>query len=402
MFNFNFEDSIKSKYGVTGEFHEGLAKVMNRDKLWGYIDKKGKEVIPCQFSKAFDFHEGLALVSNGEELFGYMDNNGDLKISYQFIDGNDFCEDVAAVKDKNGKCGYINKEGKYIIAPIYDDAEDFHEGMGIVKDYKTKKMAHIDKYGRVYNWAKWVHSFVNGYSLIHTDNNLYEIEKDTQDISNLNPLVIEGLTIGEESCGYRLTKGTNDKFGFFDKDFNKKIPCMFLEADWFYDDVAIIKINDDLIGFITTTCKIIAFNNKIDYDYIRRFSEGLAPVRNLSGKWGFIDKNGKEVIPCIYKEVDSFSEGLAGVMGENNKFYYINKNGTKKITIPDIYKSKLNVGDNTINIEAKTKKELIEKKIKAVNEVKESIVNELNNNANLANEELNNDLIKLIKSGKKK
>lgn len=30
---FEFVDTIKSKYEVTGEFHEGLAKVMNRDKL---------------------------------------------------------------------------------------------------------------------------------------------------------------------------------------------------------------------------------------------------------------------------------------------------------------------------------------------------------------------------------
>lgn len=38
MFNFNFEDSIKSKYEITGEFHEGLALVSNSEELFGYID----------------------------------------------------------------------------------------------------------------------------------------------------------------------------------------------------------------------------------------------------------------------------------------------------------------------------------------------------------------------------
>lgn len=399
---FEFVDTIKSKYEVTGEFHEGLAKVMNRDKLWGYIDKKGKEVIPCQFRKAFDFHEGMALVSNDERGFGYIDKNGELKIPYLFSDGNDFCEGLAAVMIETSKCGYINKEGKFVVEPIYDDAEDFHEGMGIVKDHQTKKMAHIDREGNEYNWSKWVHSFVNGRTLVNSNDNLYEIEKGRESLKGLKPLLIEGIEIGEESCGHRLIKGRNERFGFLDKEFNKKIPCIFLEADWFYDDAAIIKITDELIGFVTTSGKIIAFHNKSDYECIRRFSEGLAPVKDLLGKWGFIDKNGKEVIPCKYTEVDNFSEGLAGVIDENGCFYYINKNGTKKITIPNIYKSKLVVGDNVIEIESKTERNLIEKKIKVVNEVKEKMINDLVTNSEIMCNELNSDLLKLSKSRNKK
>ena len=55
MNEFSFRDSIESKYKATGIFTEGLAPVLGQNNLWGYIDKKGKEVIPCQFEKAGSF-----------------------------------------------------------------------------------------------------------------------------------------------------------------------------------------------------------------------------------------------------------------------------------------------------------------------------------------------------------
>lgn len=66
------------------------------------------------------------------------------------------------------------------------------------------------------------------------------------------------------------------------------------------------------------------------------FSEGLAAVQktvnpsqdNPYGQpiYGFIDKTGKTVIPFTYTHAQSFSEGLAAVGLNNGKIGYINKN----------------------------------------------------------------------------
>ena len=48
------------------------------------------------------------------------------------------------------------------------------------------------------------------------------------------------------------------------------------------------------------------------YDYAGGFSEGLARVK-LNDKLGFIDKTGKQVVPCVYDDAWNFSEGLARV-----------------------------------------------------------------------------------------
>ena len=47
-------------------------------------------------------------------------------------------------------------------------------------------------------------------------------------------------------------------------------------------------------------------------DFAGQSLEGLTRIR-LNGKYGFIDKTGREVIPIKYDYVFNFSEGLATV-----------------------------------------------------------------------------------------
>ncbi|MDE7160034.1 MAG: WG repeat-containing protein [Muribaculaceae bacterium] len=57
------------------------------------------------------------------------------------------------------------------------------------------------------------------------------------------------------------------------------------------------------------------------YDQIDAFSEGLAAVRR-DGKWGYINLQGEEVIPCQFSDdfpPGQFSEGLACVVDDRNE-----------------------------------------------------------------------------------
>lgn len=64
------------------------------------------------------------------------------------------------------------------------------------------------------------------------------------------------------------------------------------------------------------------------------FSGGLARVKTKEG-WGFVNKNGEEIIPCKYKEAYGFSEGLAGVKTKKG-WGFINKDDEE--IIPCKYK----------------------------------------------------------------
>ncbi|MBQ5814588.1 MAG: WG repeat-containing protein, partial [Flavobacteriales bacterium] len=64
---------------------------------------------------------------------------------------------------------------------------------------------------------------------------------------------------------------------------------------------------------------------KDKYDYVSGFFEGLAVVEKGEKK-GYIDKTGREVVPCIYDDAWNFSEGLAYVR-KDGKYGYIDKTG---------------------------------------------------------------------------
>ena len=67
------------------------------------------------------------------------------------------------------------------------------------------------------------------------------------------------------------------------------------------------------------------------FDDNRDFSEGLAVVR-LKGDWGFIDKKGDIAIPLQYKGAYSFHNGLARVQSKADSMGMIDKNGKWVIT----------------------------------------------------------------------
>jgi len=83
----------------------------------------------------------------------------------------------------------------------------------------------------------------------------------------------------------------------------------------------------------------------VNYDEVCDFHEGLARVYK-GDKYGFIDKMGNEVIPCIYdfmEEVDlNFHDGLAFVR-QGDKHFFINKEG--KEAFPYNYDTGLNFSD---------------------------------------------------------
>ena len=79
-------------------------------------------------------------------------------------------------------------------------------------------------------------------------------------------------------------------------------------------------------GYIDKTGKEVI---PCKYNYLGGFYEGLAYV-DLDDKWGFIDKSGKEVIPCRYDDAGNFSEGLARVLLDD-KYGFIDKSGKEVI-----------------------------------------------------------------------
>lgn len=410
MSKLEFNDYTVNKYVYIGEFHEGLARVQNNKGLWGFINKRGKEVIPCQFKDAKSFNEGLAPVCNEEGVWGYIDKKGNFVISCQnhltfytdeYTTAYNFYDGIARVRGSILNWLYINRQGEEITKKKFSRINDFKNGLGVVTYYEkgVEIYSYINQDGELFGKYEWCSSFDDdGFAVIYSKDKYgyYVINREFELIKRIEafPKIcfwdsptypIQGF-----SEGMVLVLSDLSNMFFYDHKNDKYLPCLFSGAREFKDGVAIgyMTIPQGFgrtcnCGFIRKDGFMKLFNENI-YKEIRDFHEGLAAVQNYDGLWGFINKKGEEVIPCQFKAADDFSEGLAGVIDKDNNLYYIDKKGNKKLEMPVIYCSILEINGvevdskkkdgAVVSIEANTEDELNNKKIQVLSVAREMIL----------------------------
>jgi len=124
-------------------------------------------------------------------------------------------------------------------------------------------------------------------------------------------------------------------FGIVDK-YGKLIADMiYLDMQTFSEGKAYV-MNNEVRGYIDTNGKFLFTLPRGIVGY--GFTEGLSPVSNArTGRFGYIDTTGKEVIPYRFFEGGNFHDGLARVFTSHQptghgKFGFINKRGNIVIT----------------------------------------------------------------------
>ena len=107
-------------------------------------------------------------------------------------------------------------------------------------------------------------------------------------------------------------------------------------------------------NYVTAGWMDINGNHKISidtdkYDNWWNFGSGLAVVANPTGMiYGYVDKNGKEVVPCIYQNASMFKDGYAYVQDQDGRYGYINTSGDT--VIPFQYEYAFGYGDGLFTV----------------------------------------------------
>ena len=102
---------------------------------------------------------------------------------------------------------------------------------------------------------------------------------------------------------------------------NDTLICKYDEVTPYHEEFAAVKLNNKW-GFIDKEGKEIT---PIKYDNVTRFGKNMAHVE-LNQKHGFINTDGKKIIPLKYSNVTSFFEGIEYVQ-INEKYGFIDKTG---------------------------------------------------------------------------
>ena len=106
--------------------------------------------------------------------------------------------------------------------------------------------------------------------------------------------------------------------------------CDYGKYDWQDNFIwnGLIKVRlDGKYGFINKDGEEII---SCKYEYAGAFSDGLARVKSAED-WGFVNENGEEIISCKYEDAGAFSDGLARVKSAEG-WGFVNKNGEEIIS----------------------------------------------------------------------
>ena len=119
--------------------------------------------------------------------------------------------------------------------------------------------------------------------------------------------------------------------------------------DWRDDFIfnGLIKVKlDGKYGFINKDGEEII---PCKYEDADNFPDGLVKVKSAEG-WGFVNENGEEIIPCKYEDACAFSDGLARVQSKEG-YGFVNEDGEE--IIPCKYEESRDFSEGLARVKSK-------------------------------------------------
>jgi hypothetical protein len=273
-----------------------------------YIDHNGKGLFSRGFDVAGGFSEGRAVT--GKLSNGKWPEDG---CWYQIWDRSgkqiqaEGCPHVsrfesgllpASVK-QFGNVGYLDRNGRFAIQPRYFLGQGFSDGAAVVSSMQEDgqiRCGYILPSGRelvaVARYAICA-PFSNGYAAVSE-------------------------------------QAKNGKAGYIDKTGSLRLPAIYDFAGPFSEGRAYVVVKDEAFFIDATGKKVLLLRGKAVN--VPVYSEGLAAVQFEVGSTGFINPDGKMVIPAKFLNAGPFREGVAPVSvrspGGRELWGYIRKDGS--------------------------------------------------------------------------
>lgn len=272
----------------------------------------------------------LTVYEQEETRFGLFSLPGSFSMlpnaTYQYIKFAN--ESRIIVYNKELGYGYTNELGELIIPLRYDEAHPFLEGKAKVR-YDTE-YGYINREGefllnktilpKEYDWG-WQYDDI---IIAKKDTSFGCLKKD---LSILFPFEFSSREEVQEKVSQFITIGPKNKIAKPYIDSSTGLFGILSENN----DVLVPAIFEEILG-VQKKDRYHDVNNPINIE----FKSELIPVKfNLL--WGYIDTDGRTIIPFIYDKASNFSEGLAVVTLIDQKYNveqgFINQKGEMVIPI---------------------------------------------------------------------
>ncbi len=275
--------------------------------------------------------------TNIPEGTAYTETLSSVVLSSEYTSVSSFSEGFAIVTNAQGDKGVINGKGEEVIAPNsrYKYLTSFTDGIAVFGTVDINDMDNFDWesdeshymgylttagqeiYVQDFDGHLWFipHEFHNGYGVASYTEFFYDEDGRFTGAGDRSVLVD--------------TRGNVTELGYFARsqrvDDQGLIAVDYWEGD---TEIAFMDVNQNIV----LETKYFGISNK-------GFCDGLCAVsvmdENGDAKWGYIDVNGKEVIPCTQDRFWDFSDNYCVYPAENGLYGYKDTSG--QVVIPATY-----------------------------------------------------------------
>lgn len=340
------DSSNNNKLEFENEGNHILSIVYN-DMREGLIDNKNTMILPpiYKYINLKYINNGFFIIENIYGKRGVLDIKGNvlIKCNYDKIDYNIdnklfyalIRDSIQANGNKFSGGSFIDEKGKTIIPldsslsdiKILTDGYFFNDSVIFKSSIGFSYLSFINKKENKIEHIKFKNTLINNYD---------------------NGLFYASIASKYKSLPF---------YGVLDKNGKIVIPFNFERIHVFSENLASVgvstryeyKRNSWGIGFINKQGKLVIPSI---YSDASPFKGGLSKVRitNKDGKnyWGYINTTGKVVVPIIYDKVGEYLKGMVLVV-LNKKIGFLDKSGNIKIPIKYDEAGYTNGGDYDIN-----------------------------------------------------
>jgi hypothetical protein len=331
----NMKPVLLKEFDEASLFNDDLAKVKIHN-LYGYINSKGKEVVPVKYRYLSDFLGGFAEGEKdtiGNDRYYFIDSKG-RRVSDTQFELESYL--YARTQSQHGPISFYgdavptdksSDNGKYI-------NKVFFEGRSIIINNKDKFGVVDEKFNTIQPAVfDFIEDFYLGIARFKLNNKWGVLDKSGKILIKSSYDDLKRLYDGN------FLFLMNEKYGVIDLNNNIIIPNNF-------DYIYLIKLNNfsyfqikknNLYGILDSNCKLILPIRFSDINAIPYKGSFLLEL-SKNEKKGLYNLSGKELIPCAYDQILGFYKDTIAI-NINNHWYLNSINDPIQINYDDDYQS---------------------------------------------------------------
>ena len=327
----NGNEIVPAQYLYVDIVKNGMIPAFTTEKEFVFLDETGRKIKDISFYNInSSYSEGLLAVADSESRkWGFVDKDLNYVIRPQFEDVWGFIDGIALAK-QNEVWGIIDKAGKYVIDPQFDDPKlpiyyDYYQGTFAVLKADKTRIVDVKKAKILETEYDGFYGMTGNKAVVEKDSSIYLNSWENNEI-----FLMKKPSGSLHHIYYRNTLGNNR----FYLEYSEKREQKYYQHFVVFDSSNGEKICEKILGEeraedLDESCNLkekkynypsILNNDKYEEVWRDRCAEESSILFKQNGKKGFLDENGKEIIPAEYDQVKAFCQGVSWVRKGDRRF----------------------------------------------------------------------------------